>query len=139
MSRTFAGLHYLTGNDCSLLIDRSERKVFGAGEDLIQHGRQTKVLYLLVRGRVRIDGQQGTIAHIAEGDVCGEMAFLEDSLPSATAVAEEDVEAYALRWEMLRDLFELFPHLASRFYRSVAVILSQRLRQQLYRNIPLRN
>jgi hypothetical protein len=31
----------------------------------------------------------------------------------------------------LQDLFELFPHLASRFYRSVAVNLSRRLREQI--------
>jgi hypothetical protein len=31
----------------------------------------------------------------------------------------------------LEDLFELYPHLASRFYRSLAVILSRRLREQI--------
>jgi CRP-like cAMP-binding protein len=59
------------------------------------------------------------------------MAFLEDTLASATATAEEDVEAYALSWSALSDLFELFPHLASRFYRSLAVNLSRRLREQI--------
>jgi CRP-like cAMP-binding protein len=59
------------------------------------------------------------------------MAFLEDSVASATATAEEEVEAYALEWTILQDLFELFPHLASRFYRSVAVNLSRRLREQI--------
>jgi extracellular factor (EF) 3-hydroxypalmitic acid methyl ester biosynthesis protein len=63
--------------------------------------------------------------------VCGEMAFLEDSLASATATAEENVEAYALSWGALGDLFELYPHLASRFYRSLAVNLSRRLREQI--------
>jgi len=60
------------------------------------------------------------------GETCGEMAFLEDSVASATAVAEEDVKAY-----VLYDLFELFPHLGSRFYRSLAVNLSRRLREQI--------
>jgi hypothetical protein len=41
------------------------------------------------------------------------------------------VEAYALAWQDLMDLFELFPHLASRFYRSLAVNLSRRLREQI--------
>jgi CRP-like cAMP-binding protein len=59
------------------------------------------------------------------------MAFLENSQASATATAGEDVEAYAISWEALSDLFELYPHLASRFYRSLAVNLSRRLRDQL--------
>ncbi len=131
MPDTFAGLQYLTRNDCRLIIDRCDQKTFPAGEVLIQHGKATKFLYVIIRGKVEIQGQQGLIASVAEGEVCGEMAFLEEGLPSATAVAEEDVEAYAIAWDALRDLFEMFPHLASRFYRSVAVNLSRRLRQQL--------
>ena len=103
----------------------------GQRDVLIQHGQLTKLVYLLVRGTVRIDGPKGTVAYIGEGDVCGEMAFLEDGLPSASAVAEEDVEAYTISWEALQDLFEMFPHLASRFYRSMAMNLSRRLRQQM--------
>jgi len=61
------------------------------------------------------------------------MAFLESGLASATATAEENVEAYALQWKQLIDLVELFPHLASRFYRSVAINLSRRLREQIAR------
>jgi CRP-like cAMP-binding protein len=59
------------------------------------------------------------------------MAFLENTLASATAIAESDVETLALGWKELSDVFELFPHLASRFYRSLAVTLSRRLRKQI--------
>jgi len=44
-------------------------------------------------------------------------------------IAEGDVEAYHLDRPTLQSLFELFPHLASRFYRSVAMNLSRRLRE----------
>ena len=43
-------------------------------------------------------------------------------------VAEGEVEAYHLDHPTLQSLFELFPHLASRFYRSLATNLSRRLR-----------
>lgn len=138
MSQPFSGLQYLTKNDWSLLRDRSELKTFRAGEILIQQARVSRLLYLLIRGRVRIDGPHGAVAYIGEGDVCGEMAFLEDGLPSASATAEEDVEAYTISWETLRDLFEMFPHLASRFYRSMAMNLSRRLRQQMASKQPAR-
>ena len=48
-----------------------------------------------------------------------------------TVTAEEEVQAYAIEWSALGDLFELFPHMASRFYRALAVILARRLRDQI--------
>jgi CRP-like cAMP-binding protein len=56
------------------------------------------------------------------------MSFLEDAPASASVVAEGDIEAYHLDRPTLQSLFELFPHLASRFYRSLAMNLSKRLR-----------
>jgi hypothetical protein len=37
----------------------------------------------------------------------------------------------AIEWSALSDLFELYPHLGSRFYRSLAVNLSRRMRELL--------
>jgi CRP-like cAMP-binding protein len=124
-------LTYLTANDWALIIDRSKRLTFKKNEKLISAGTQTKLLYLVASGRVGITVSRIKIAQIGPGEVCGDMAFLENGVASATARADEDVEAYALDWSALENLFELFPHLASRFYRSLAVNLSRRLREQI--------
>ena len=52
-------LEYLTQNDWTLLIDRAEKVTFEKEEKLIKKGKQTKVLYLLVRGRVKIEAEFG--------------------------------------------------------------------------------
>jgi CRP-like cAMP-binding protein len=57
------------------------------------------------------------------------MSFLEDSAASANVEAAQEVEAYYVDRPTLESLFELFPHLASRFYRSLAMNLSRRLRE----------
>ncbi|MBZ5597762.1 MAG: cyclic nucleotide-binding domain-containing protein [Acidobacteriia bacterium] len=124
-------LEYLTPNDWSLILDKSKPQTFKKGERLVEQGKQTRALYLLGSGKVNISVAGVRIAQIGPGEVCGDMAFLENSVPSATAVADEDVEAYTLEWSSLESLFELFPHLASRFYRSLAVNLSRRLRDQI--------
>ena len=124
-------LQYLTQNDWALIIDRAKRLSFKKDEKLISQGKQARTVYGLGAGKVSIAVSGTRIAQIGPGEICGEMAFLEDSVASATATAEEEVEAYALEWTILQDLFELFPHLASRFYRSVAVNLSRRLREQI--------
>ncbi len=112
MSETFSGLQFLTSEDCRLIKERAERKAFKAGETLIEQGKPTKQVYLLERGTARVDGSKGAIASIGPGDICGEMAFLEDALPSATVMAEDNVEAYVITWDSLRHLFHEFPHLA---------------------------
>ncbi|MBZ5720523.1 MAG: cyclic nucleotide-binding domain-containing protein [Acidobacteriia bacterium] len=124
-------LEYLTANDWSLIVDRTKRVTFQRRETLIEQGKQAKVVYLLIKGKANVEVSKTRIAQIGPGEICGEMAFLENALASATVTAEEDVEACALEWPVLSDLFELFPHLASRFYRSIAVSLSRRLRDQI--------
>ena len=125
-------LEYLTPNDWALLVDKAKIVRFKRDEALLQFGKQNRTVYLLLKGNARVDGAtQGQIALLGAGEVCGEMAFLENSQASASVVAADEVEAYALEWSALTDLFELFPHLGSRFYRSLAVNLSRRLRDQI--------
>lgn len=125
-------LEYLTPNDWTLIIDRTKRTAFRKGEVLIQHGKQSKIIHVLVRGIAKVEApSKVVVARIGPGQICGEMAFLENSVASATVAADEDLETCAIEWSTLLDLFELFPHMGSRFYRSLAVNLSRRLRDQL--------
>jgi CRP-like cAMP-binding protein len=124
-------LVYLTENDWTLMIDRAKRVKFPRGATLIQQGKQIKVVYVLASGKAKIEVSQSAIAQIGPGEICGDMAFLENGVASADVTAQEDAEAYAIEWSALENLFELFPHMASRFYRSVAVSLSRRLRDQI--------
>jgi CRP-like cAMP-binding protein len=59
------------------------------------------------------------------------MSFLEDAPASANVVAQQDVDTFYVDRQTLETLFELFPHLASRFYRSLAMNLSRRLREMI--------
>ncbi len=128
-------LEFLTPNDWTLIVDRSKRIVFKKGESLTQQGKQTKTVYLLTRGTAAVEASpKAFIAQIGPGEVCGDMAFLENGVASATVTAQQEVEACAIEWPVLLDLFELFPHLGSRFYRSLAVNLSRRLRDLIVSN-----
>jgi CRP-like cAMP-binding protein len=125
-------LEYLTPNDWALLMDKAERKTFAKGNELFHYGVQNANILFMVKGSASIlSARRWQIASVGPGEVLGEMAFLEGSNASATVVAEEAVEVFALSWRTLHDLFEIYPHLGSRFYRSVAVSLSRRLRKQI--------
>jgi len=125
-------LEFLTQNDWMLIVDRAKKVSFQKDETVIQQNRANKVVYLICTGKARVLTAPNTeIAQLGAGEICGEMAFLEGGIASASVVAIGDLEAYAIDWTSLKDLFELFPHLGSRFYRSLALGLSRRLRDQI--------
>lgn len=125
-------LEYVTPNDWALILDKATRRSFAQGSQLIQLNKQNPNILFVAKGAASIVSSRGwQIASVRAGEILGEMAFLEGSKPSATVVADEDTEVYSISWAVLHELFNLFPHLGSRFYRSVAVSLSRRLRQQI--------
>ncbi len=132
LSASKNGLLYLTPNDWTLVADKATRVSFPKGQTLIHKGKRSNGVYLLLKGTARVQIPPRTTApEIRPGEICGEMSFLEDMPASANVVAHEDVEAYHLDRPALESLFELFPHLASRFYRSLAFNLSRRLREMI--------
>ena len=124
------GLAYLTPNDWALIADKAIRRTFKAGEPLLQQGKITNGLYLLLTGTASAHiPPQGPFRTIGPGEVCGEISFLDEQPATANVVAKSAAEAYFIDRPTLQSLFELFPHLGSRFYRSLAAILSRRLRE----------
>ena len=129
LSAAKQGLVYLTANDWALIADKAARMNFKAGETIVQRGRRTHGLYLLLKGTASVQiPSQGTSPAIGVGQVCGEISFLDELPATANVVAQEAVEAYYLDQATLQTLFELFPHMGSRFYHSLASSLSRRMR-----------
>ena len=129
-------LAYLTPNDWALIVDKAVRVRFGRGQSIIQMGKRPKGVYLLLKGTARVEiPSQNTFRAVGPGEICGEMSFLEDAPASANVVADAPVEAYQVDYSTLQQLFELFPHLGSRFYRSLATNLSRRLRDVIAKGL----
>ena len=129
LSSSKHGLIYLTTNDWALVIDKASRVQFKEGAILIQKGKRANGVYLLLNGSARVVIPSRASRTLGPGEICGEMSFLEDSAASASVIAEGNVEAYHLDLPTLQSLFELYPHLGSRFYHSLATNLSRRLRE----------
>ena len=123
------GLVYLTANDWALIVDKAIRRQFKSGESMVQKGRRTHGLYLLLKGTAVVKIGVNTAREIGPGEICGEISFLDELPATANVNASGDVETFFLDRPMLQSLFELFPHLGSRFYHSLASILSRRLRE----------
>ncbi|MBZ5683322.1 MAG: cyclic nucleotide-binding domain-containing protein [Acidobacteriia bacterium] len=132
------GLVYLSSNDWTLIADKASRMSFKAGAAIVEQGRRTHGVYLLLKGTARVQiPSQASEPTIGAGEICGELSFLDELPASANVVAEGAVEAYYLDRPTLTSLFELFPHLASRFYRSLATNLARRLRDVIGSKLPV--
>jgi CRP-like cAMP-binding protein len=130
LSAAKTGLVYLTPNDWALIADKAVRMQFKAGESMVQKGKRTHGVYLVVKGTAAVQiPVKGISPGIHPGEVCGEISFLDELPATANVVAREALEAYYLDRPTLQSMFELYPHLGSRFYRSLASILSRRLRE----------
>jgi CRP-like cAMP-binding protein len=74
-------------------------------------------------------GSRAIVAEFGPGDICGDMAFLEQGKATAAVIAkDEEVGVDEVNARELGEILEAFPRLASRFYPSLALILVQRLR-----------
>ena len=74
---------------------------FGPNQVIFHLGDPGGLLYLISRGKVKIshttpDGQEVVLAILGTGDFFGELALLDDSPRSATAVALEPTETWTL-------------------------------------------
>jgi CRP-like cAMP-binding protein len=122
-------LKYLTENDVALLRSIASRHTFKPREIIIAVNSKPKALYILTSGSASVELVRGKpIARLSPGDICGEMAFLEGKIASATVIAETETEADVIELPDVDRIFALYPHLQARFYKSLALLLSQRLR-----------
>jgi CRP/FNR family transcriptional regulator, cyclic AMP receptor protein len=126
-------LQDLTRNDWTLIESKAKRMDFKLGQEIIKEGARVDWLYVLRHGTasVELEGttSRAVIATLSAGDVCGEMAFLGNSTATAAVVVRDEVQVDAIWADDLRQLIIAFPGFGMRFYRSLAIILAQRLRQ----------
>src|SRR5580658_8235568 len=140
-------LRYLTVDDWVLLEAKAVRRAFRVGEEIIRLGDCGGSIFIIRRGQASVElagtGSRTIVAVLGPEDICGDMAFLELGKATAAVVAkDEEVEVDEIKAIDLREIMEAFPRLASRFYRSLALVLVQRLRSttgELAREMTLRD
>jgi len=126
-------LQYLNANDWTLISAKSVRRTFKLGEEIIRQGSPSESIFIIRRGQASVElggtPTRAILASLDVDDVCGDMAFLEKGRATASVIAkDEEVEVDEINARELREMFEAFPRLASRFYLSLALLLSQRLK-----------
>ncbi|NQV57416.1 MAG: cyclic nucleotide-binding domain-containing protein [Rhodospirillales bacterium] len=122
----------LTGEDWQVIFDNGIRDEYMRNELILQQGQQNETLYFISDGEVRIERKEGgkilEMARLGIASVFGEMSFLEKSEVSADVVADCHVVILKADGPTIEKLIERDPEFGLRFYHSIAVSLSRRLR-----------
>jgi CRP/FNR family cyclic AMP-dependent transcriptional regulator len=128
----------LTDEDVEWLGRIGQRRHLAGAEVLIQEGRHVPLLYILLAGRAEIVvSGVGTVATREVGDVFGEMSFIDAMPPSATVRAAIPSVVLAVPKADLTRRIAADPSFGCRFYRALAIFLSDRLRAATrYRGLP---
>jgi CRP-like cAMP-binding protein len=131
----FAGLE---PGQRQLLLEQHRRLSVAADQLLVLEQDEAQGLLLFESGLAKVrshspDGDEAVLALLGPGDVCGEMAGLQDGRRSADVVSLVPCELLLLRGAPFRSLLLVEPRLAL----AVARLQSQRL-QELNRRYTLR-
>lgn len=123
-------LGQLNDDDVEWMARVGRRQQFEADSVLIRQGEPVAFLYVVLAGRLSV-GYNGTgeVASVGVGEVFGEMSFVDAMPPSATVSAVSPVAVLALDKRALQRRIDADPAFGCRFYRALAIFLSDRLRE----------
>lgn len=99
-------------------------------ERLVEAGRAIADLFFVLHGTLAVLRPDGVrVTALGEGQVVGEMSFVDRVVPSARVEAEAAAEVLAVPRQLILDRLTAEPEFAARFYRALAVFLAGRLRE----------
>lgn len=110
----------------------THQRHYAQGEKIFHMGHPGAAMFIIRTGRVNIvipsESDGLVLATLGAGAFMGELALLDDSPRSASAIAVEDTQAIALFRSDLNKLLETEASLGSKILKSLALIIGQRLK-----------
>ncbi len=107
------------------------QKMFRAGETICRKGEYSYDAYVIMRGLVDIVLKDGAppITQLGNGEIIGELAFLDNTARAASAIAAQTTIALVVQRAAFYELARREPHLGMVVMRNIALELSKRLRK----------
>jgi CRP-like cAMP-binding protein len=127
-------LGQLTDEDVEWMLATGSRRPLAPGTILIREGHPADALYIVLDGTLSVTlaalgGRE--VDQPGVGTIIGEMSFVDAHPPSATVSARAPAVVFAIDRGRLQAKLDQDPAFAARFYRALAILLSDRLRNAL--------
>lgn len=131
MRKALLFLGILNDSDVDRMIAAGGKQVVPSGTLLIREGKPIESVYIVLDGSFAITTSftgSKQLARLMSGEILGEMSFVDSRPPSASVTALENSCVLNIPRSWLAEQLDRDVHFASRFYRAIAVFLSDRLR-----------
>ncbi len=130
-------LEGLNDSEKNSILSLGQEVTYNKGASILIESVRTSEIYIIMEGRVSIDigsvsfdkGIRAKIqlAVLRQGDIFGEMAFLENQRRTANVTAIDKVNVIKIDRNNLLELFDKYNYIGYIFMRNLSFILSQRL------------
>jgi CRP-like cAMP-binding protein len=123
---------FLTEQDEAQLLGLSERRQYADEQVIVREGERESSLFILRSGCARVERAHGEfsveMSQLQAGELFGEMGFVDEIAASASVIAQGACEVDLVEFSHVQSMSDNDPGFAGRFYRSIAAIISGRLR-----------
>ncbi len=132
MRKALIILAHLDDEDVAWLSDNGKVVTCEKDQQLVQKGIHIDAVFIILNGSFSVKlASDRVVARLASGDIVGEMSLIDRDPPSASVVADEVSQTLAISKVTLSKKLASDFEFASRFYRALAVVLSDRLRSTM--------
>ncbi|MGM3305546.1 cyclic nucleotide-binding domain-containing protein [Anabaena sp. WFMT] len=129
----------LQEQDIQWILDQGIKRELAVGDILIKEGSYIHNLFIILEGTLSVFVSQQSeadrenpdqeIARITQGEIVGEISFLDKLPTSATVKSFENSVVLSLSWQQLSSKLNYDLGFASRFYQSLCILLAERMRK----------
>ena len=119
--------------DVEALMRIGTQQQLHVSDQLLTEGGHHDAIYLVLDGElsVSVKGRNAAIAYVGKGEIVGEMSLLESQPASATLCAITPATVLRIPRDALEENLAADPGFSLRFYRTLGMLLSHRLRKTL--------
>src|SRR4051794_13632678 len=120
----------LSDLDIQWMAENGAKRFVQSGTSLVTEGIQIDSLYIVLDGglSVEVKALRSPIADLRSGEIVGEISFVDVRPPMASVTANRDTTVLEISRAKLHKKLQTDVSFAARFYRAVALFLSDRLR-----------
>ena len=123
---------FLDSAEAKAMLAASSLRRLKSEEVVFDQGVPMRAIFMIDRGSLRVErmdnGAAIPLAIMHEGELFGEMSFVDGQPTSARVVAAEPAEVRIIDRDLVTQMSAQQAGFEARLYRSIAAILAQRLR-----------
>lgn len=134
----------LDNDEVKVIADITSKKNFEQGDTIFRDGEDGESIYIIKKGEVKAcreapDGELFTLTLLKDGEIFGEMSFLDGRPHSATMVALTAVETYVIHRDDFEKIVETHPRIVFKMMRNIIFTIHSIVRGMNSRYIEMVN